>query len=378
MKKPPVMKRGFFRGGMDCTYNTGMACLAMYSTPVHPDGWHAVTAPGGYEWWYFDAEDLATDTRVVAILFQGFVFHPGYLRRHARYLRNPTKRLPALAAEYPCAYLVVYRDGRIWRQFMTQYPAGEFEASSDSPMVRVGPNRLRPEGGDLKLELTGSPWRVTGRGPKLIEGETLSASLTFRPTIDHTPVERTFLSRRMTGADHKWILANPLCGVTGEIRCGGETIALSGRGYHDHNYGTGPLGPGLKRWMWGRVLLDDRMMTFHFVQPREGRLGDEAHLVEVDGAGAREHEDARVMADWSGRTGLGLRYPRAMEFSAGGLTLSNPRVVDPSPFYLRLVYDAQWGASRGEAMCEIAYPHRLRWPVLGRMIEMSIDRRDEE
>ena len=39
---------------------------------------------------------------------------------------------------------------------------------------------------------------------------------------------------------------------------------------------------------------------------------------------------------------------------------------------MRLIYAADHG---GTAFCEIAYPHRLRWPVLGRMIEMSIDKR---
>jgi hypothetical protein len=49
-------------------------------------------------------------------------------------------------------------------------------------------------------------------------------------------------------------------------------------------------------------------------------------------------------------------------------------VIDPTPFYLRLAYDARAGRETCTALCEIAYPHRLRWPLLGRLIEMSFDR----
>ena len=62
------------------------------------DGWHAVAAPGGYEWWYFDAEDPATDTQLVAIFMEGFVFHPGYIRAYELYRRRPTRVAPPLPA----------------------------------------------------------------------------------------------------------------------------------------------------------------------------------------------------------------------------------------------------------------------------------------
>jgi hypothetical protein len=59
------------------------------------------------------------------------------------------------------------------------------------------------------------------------------------------------------------------------------------------------------------------------------------------------------------------------------LQLVNPKVVDASPFYLRLAYDASLRGISATAFCEIAYPHRLRWPILGRMIEMSINTNKE-
>ncbi len=77
-----------------------MPTIPMFTPTPVPDAWHAVTAPGGYEWWYFDAEDRP-DLRVVAILFEGFVFHPGYLRAYARYRRRPTRGGPADGRRLP-------------------------------------------------------------------------------------------------------------------------------------------------------------------------------------------------------------------------------------------------------------------------------------
>jgi carotenoid 1,2-hydratase len=350
-----------------------MTIVPMMTPTDVPDAWHAVTAPGGYEWWYFDAE--AGDLRVVAILFEGFVFHPGYLRAYKRYTRRPTRVPPPVPGGFPCAYLVVYRGSAIVAQFMTQ--AESFAASADSVDVTVGANRLLQEAdGALRLSLGGTPWVLTGRGPKTLAGQTLSAELTFRPRLRHPPMERTFFDRSWSGADHRWVLANPLCDVTGAIAITGGSdpvrLPFDGRGYHDHNYGTGPIGPGLRRWMWGRVLTADHVVTFHLAQPRDRSLPDELHLVEADAFGVREVDCDRAAVDWSKMTATGLRYPATVR--AGILSLRDPVVVDASPFYLRVAYTATVRGETAQAFCEVAYPHRLRWPVLGRMIEMSIGR----
>ncbi len=350
----------------------------MHIQPDHPDGWHTVTAPGGYEWWYFDAQSGDAQTHLVAIFFQGFVFHPGYLRRHAAYLRCPTRRVPAIPADNPCVYLAIYRRGKIWRQMMAQYPSDAFIASTDTPDVRIGHNTIKPEGGNLQIGLTGRPWHITARGPKFISDETLHASLQFSPRSTQRPIERRFLSLAMTGADHHWILANPLCEVSGTIACGGEKIDFTGAGYHDHNYGTGPIGPGLRDWLWGRMLLQDRVLTFHVARPQKRQLPDEIHLVQMDSQSTTDLPAVSTRRGKTRQTGWGLTYPEQLQFCDSAdrdlLTLINGRVVDSSPFYLRLIYDAQTPDASSTAFCEIAHPHRLRWPILGRMIEMSIDK----
>jgi carotenoid 1,2-hydratase len=352
-----------------------MPTIPMYIAPTVPDAWHQVAAPGGYEWWYFDAEQQDSGLRIVIILFQGFVFHPGYLRQYAKFRRRPTKVAPPVPADFPCAYFVVYRGDKILAQFMTQHPKDSFAAAVDRADVTVGPNSLKSAGdGTMSLSVTGVPWVLTGRGPQTLDGQTLSGKFEFRPRLVHPPMERTFFDRTWAGADHRWIVANPLCEVMGEIRFGGEKLSFAGRGYHDHNFGTGPIGPGLDRWIWGRVLLKDHVLMFHHADPND--WPGELHLVEADSYGMRELSGESFIADWDRRTSTLLRYPNAID--VGPMSLRHPKVVDASPFYLRIAYEAAVRGETGTAFCEVAYPHRLRWPVLGRMIEMSVSHPEPE
>jgi carotenoid 1,2-hydratase len=351
-----------------------MPTLPLYQFNPIADAWHHVTAPGGYEWWYFDAEDRANDRQIVAIFLEGFVFHPGYLRKHFAYLRRPARRRPALPSEFPCAYFVLYEGGKIRAQFMTQYAPEQFVAARETTAVRIGPNTLSHGLDGLSLQLAGTPWVLTARGPQLLSDQTLAADLSFTPAHLHPPMERIFLSREMTGAEHHWVIANPICSVSGEINLNGEKIVFNGRGYHDHNYGTGPLGPGLKRWIWGRLLCEESVFTFHYAIPRDPSLPAEIHLVEANVDGIRDTQVRCASAAWDRRTILNLAYPSSLAFD-DVLQLTSPRVIDSSPFYLRLIYDAAGRGKKGIAFCEVAYPHRLRYPILGRMIEMSIEKR---
>ncbi len=152
-----------------------MRTLPLYNpAPADSDGWHAVRAPGGYEWWYFDAEDPTGRIQIVAIFLEGFIFHPGYLRAHARFVRRPTRHRPPVAGDFPCGYFVVYEDGKILSQFMTQVPPEAFSASPDRPDVTLGANRLtRDTDGTLRLRLAGTPWRVTFQGPSAMLARSL-------------------------------------------------------------------------------------------------------------------------------------------------------------------------------------------------------------
>lgn len=364
---------------------SGPHVVPLHDVPPCPDGWHAVTAPGGYEWWYLDAEDRQSDLRLVGILFQGFVFHPRYLREYWHYRRHPTRVPPPLPSDYCCAYLAVYRGGTLAGQFMSQYPSQQFAARADTVDVSVGPNRLWADGAGLQLHLQGTPWHLTATGPKRISGEKLAADVTFEPALAVPALQRRFFSRQLSGADHYWIIANPLCRARGSVMIAGQTISLDGLGYHDHNFGTGPIGPGLKRWFWGRVLRDDRLLSFHFSRGRDPTVGNQIIAIrgQADQPDLTQNDVPLARFRFSRRTAMGLSYPAAASLGVAAegdvLRLTRGRVIDSQPFYLRLIYDAvlDGDSSRpATALCEVAYPHRLRWPILGRMIELSIERHD--
>jgi hypothetical protein len=172
------------------------------------------------------------------------------------------------------------------------------------------------------------------------------------------------------------VIANPLSDVSGEVEISDShhekngSFTMNGLGYHDHQYGTGPIGPGLKRWMCGRVLMEDHAAMFQYAQPRDVHQPDDVYMVEADAFAMRELPVGRFNADWSLKSSKLLRYPAWVE--AGAMQLVNPKVIDSSPYHLRVVYDASVRGASGKALCEITYPHRLRWPILGRMIEKKI------
>src|SRR6476620_7097979 len=108
-----------------------MPVLPLFQPPAHPDAWHRVTAPGGGEWWHFDAEDASGRFQFVATWFEGFPLHPDYLRRYHRYRRAPTRHPPPLPGEFPCVYFALYEQGRVLAQFLAQYAPGAFSASAE-------------------------------------------------------------------------------------------------------------------------------------------------------------------------------------------------------------------------------------------------------
>src|SRR5205823_10315254 len=115
-----------------------MPTLQLYREPVAcPDAWHQVASPGGYEWRHFDAEDPATDTRIVAMFFQGRELLTEYRRRYRSYRRWPTRRAPPLPREYPAVHLAAYRAGKVLAKWTTGYSSDAFTAAAAAPDVTV-------------------------------------------------------------------------------------------------------------------------------------------------------------------------------------------------------------------------------------------------
>src|SRR5688572_5757832 len=94
-----------------------MPTLPLFELPkvepgVPPHVSHRVRAPGGYEWWHFDARDAgAGDVRVQIDLFAGDPFNRAYRRAYARYRRRPTRVTPPVPGDYPNLTATVFSKG---------------------------------------------------------------------------------------------------------------------------------------------------------------------------------------------------------------------------------------------------------------------------
>ena len=321
-----------------------MPVLPLFDTPADPDAWHRVTAPGGYERWYFDAEDESRAVRIILEFVEGANSDTDYLRRYDRYLRRPTRVQPPQAREYPCVQLWVYEQGRILIAAAMHHRPEEFLASNERPDVRVGANGFRREDdGSLRVE---------------VRQRECSAELVFRPLVHHAPLQRSLLSAKAPGGEHHWIVAQPLCRVEGVVRVTGRDggpreIPIAGRGYHDHHFGTGPLGMSVRRRLRGRVLAEDWVLAFQVVTTASPDQPDDVQLIQGDASGLRFIPVATRSIDWGRRASRGVVYPATLALG-DRLRLSNPRLLDSIHDRLRLEYDAEVEGAKRTAFCEVA------------------------
>lgn len=302
-----------------------MPTLPLYDpAPPHPDGWHRVTAPGGYETWHFDAEDEEGDLRIIVTFSQGSSLDGEYRRLYLAFLDKPTKRLPPVPAESPSVSFVLWQKGETLARFAYRYPPEAFDASPAGLDLRAGPHRVvSGAGGTFAL--------TVGEVLSTVAAARVSADLWFTPKFSVAPIERRFPSRIVAGADHFWVIANPLCAVSGTVRLidapslRQREIHFGGRGYHDHRYGTAPLyATSGVSWVRGRALFDDHADAFQYV-----------------GGGA---EKCYVRADASG-----------IHDVAPSLSLDAATDVDLNPFAITSAHHAvRAGQREGTALCETA------------------------
>jgi hypothetical protein len=240
---------------------------------------------------------------------------------------------------------LLWEKGRTIARFAYRYRADAFDASPRGPEVGVGPHRLLPgAGGTLALTIAEVP---SAAGANRVSGE-----LWFTPKLAVAPAARRFPSREAAGADHFWVIADPLCAVSGIVRITDpfsspslREVHFAGRGYHDHRHGSGPLyATNDIRWIRGRVLFDDHADVFQYFEQ-----GPQGSYFRADSSGIRDVTPDDWQPDRDGLQQLELQ---------GGLVLQSPQEVASNPFALTFTYDAmRSGKRQGTALCEVA---RLR------------------
>jgi len=382
--------------------STGMAGLEVGAERWADDASHRQRSPGAYEWWHFEALDAAGNGAVITF-FDGLPFHPTYLSQagqSARRLRkSPFGGAPedALPGHYPAAYFGLYEGGRRVAQFLNMYPPGTFEGGAETPEIRVGPNRLTLRAdGSFGIVARGYPYEIHGGTPTACKDQILTATLNFEPSVAGVQHVRAFRPAGRNGATHTWVLAAPhgrMTGRVGQVSSEGiavRDLAINAVGYHDHNYGQGPLGVGVKRIAWGHVVADDWTLAWQrtLMKGRAAKATPHPDVVLLFHRDSAEPplviESPVVEVSQMRTTRWLISYPaRAMMHGSDAhgnsveLVIHQDSVLEGSPFYARLAARANLtvvgkGQYSGTGSTTVMQLQRVWWPLMSDMILMSI------
>lgn len=184
--------------------------------------------PECFEWWYFDAN--LTDGRTVVVLFhidqdagkrkfvykaEATVTRPDGQPVHSTYITNKDV---SISRERP--------EGSIGKS--------SFRGDLDTYRVIVDESELGKLGLDVTIRRTIPPRVSPNSGQFIVQGDKIFG----------------------------WVCAVPQGELTGTVTVNGETAAVNGVAYHDHNWGTTTLGTVENHWIWGRAAIGPYTAVF--------------------------------------------------------------------------------------------------------------------
>jgi hypothetical protein len=329
-----------------------MPTLALFTRPANPNASHHVLAPGGFERWHFDVDDPAAKRRVLIDFFEGFPFHPTYLRRYHQYIARPTRIAPPLPQEFRSVSLTLFEnDHVVTRMFRL---GADFGASSMS---------IEADGA-IRLQLRGAPWMAGQSSPVLLEQQTLNAEFVFNPIAALASVTESVDPLAEVSEYSQYQVSQGACDVSGRVHVFGEGVmsgpidmSFAARGFYDHYFGLAPLSECIPRVMYGRVILPDRLLVLEIIQEDEPPAMTRGELLEISNGVERPVDAGELKIDWRA-TPLAVGAPPKVAF-AEHLELTNPRVIDANAVGARVVYDAVAQGEKATALCEVVYPQRV-------------------
>ena len=280
------------------------ASVAPTFSGAGPDGaprFDADVPPGGYLWWYMDAQSDDGRYGLTLITFIGSVFSPYYAWSG---WADPFNH---------CAVnLALYRlDGGASRWAMTERP--ERRLKRDASHITIGPSSLSWEGGVLTARID----EITSPLPERLRG-----------TIRLRPEALTGRAFALDAAqEHVWRPLSPRARV--DVSFDTPGLSWSGDGYLDTNHGSEPLEVRFRRWDWSRAHTQDDALLFYDVDRLDGERHELALRVSRNGEIQRiEAPPARALP----RTVWGV--PRhARGDGEGRMTVT--RTLEDTPFYSR-------------------------------------------
>jgi carotenoid 1,2-hydratase len=310
------------------------------TTESHQEVWHDMQEPGAYEWWYFDAEDKASGVSIVLIWFSGFPFSPYYMQHYDDWKRHAAP-VPPSPADYAGFSFQLYEQGRETLNFIREGGKGLFASSRD----RVG---LQFEKNRFSYDARNDEYRLVVDFAFPARNRKVRAELLFR-VCRRASYSKKDGNNAGTDAQHQWLLSVPRADVEGYIEIAGEngggsrSIALRGTGYHDHNLGTMPMQEYISRWYWCRAFSDRYDLVYYMIFFRNNGYRPLSFLMLHDNAAGRVSVmDSFRFIERDFSTGIfSPLHGRTLELEGTDLsaTISQKKVLDAGPFYLRFASD---------------------------------------
>ena len=195
--------------------------LGISPSRVEPweDGARTDGSPGTYEWWYFDFNLDDGSTLVIDFLD-----------------KNPTN--PGSGLD-PSVTFSLDVPGRPAVSRTVSARAADFSASREGCDVRIGACSARGDLHDYRLHC---------------EAPGVRADVSLHGNV---PPWRPGTGVISFGAQKffAWLPSVPQGTVSGSLEIDGRTTAITGVGYHDHNWGDASLLDLVHHWYWGRALV---------------------------------------------------------------------------------------------------------------------------
>ncbi len=224
-----------------------------------PDGWHHVTAPGGYEGWWFDVGEPSSSLRLRMAILLGDFFSNSFLAAYRRFRRSPTRFAPPVPTDHSAVYVNVIEKGQVsWNTVLR--PAAD--------AFKVVEAERRFELKDLASWQFGEAETSLSVGTAVnaavgLELKVARASRPFVPgSMGETPVPQ------MGGGFHHWRITSSASQARGTIRLPtskgsvSRTLEFQGQCSEGHCLGTAPPIDQFGRPVIAREMLKDHACLF--------------------------------------------------------------------------------------------------------------------
>lgn len=311
-------------------------------------------APGGYEWWYFDAYDKVNDLGLVIIFYDGNPFSTKYLED----LNNKPD-------EYPAISISAYKDGRpIYYSFTeTNWLNAAFDEKNPKGNVNKHAFESYEKEGKLIYELELN--EVLASGDSIIANLTFSSSSFLNVISDKNGAE-----------NHTWNLVQPKADVKGMVKVNKDTYQVHGQGYHDHNIGQERMEDSFKDWYWGRFHFEEYTFIYYVMNKLEER-NYKGWLIDNTSHSITDSFDTADL-EYYKRNFFGISSARKITFKSANsnILVQASKMLDNGPFYQRFMADAiietdsKIYSARG--ISEYIMPSRISKKIFWPLVHMRI------